>query len=163
LLIFLINCDYTTKPNESENSLITDYIQLSYDCDYLDTLRVLDVDFTYIYHSEGIGFQLFSYSYILRDIRTGIGYGSFWEMGRKRSPINSRGELPILSFYTDCNILDTLNYSRLVDISKRDTFYQRFEFTLKGFFSDSSFSDVEDTLNLESFEYSYIDTILIVK
>jgi len=158
-LIFLINCDSTTKPEDTECSLITDYINLSYDCDYLDTLRILDIDFTYRYHIEGSGGQLTRYYYYLRDIRTEFGMGSGWVMSNRTIPpigVETR-------YYTDYNSKDTLRYSKLYDISKQDTFYKEFKFTLEGFFSDSGFFNLEDTLNLESFEYVYIDTILIIK
>ncbi|HPC36216.1 MAG TPA: hypothetical protein P5268_09300 [Candidatus Marinimicrobia bacterium] len=138
--------------------LITDDVKLSYDCDYLDTVRVLDIDFSYIYHFEGNGGQLIKYFYFFKDIRAKSGYGSGWVMSSDRKP-----PMSIPSHYINCNSLDTLRYSHLFDISKQDTFYKEFKFTLKGFFSDSGFFNVNDTLNKISFEYLYIDTILIIK
>jgi len=158
-LTFIINCDSTTKPEDVERSLVTDNINLSYDCDYLDTLRILDIDFTYKYHYDGSGGQLTKYFYYLRDIRTEFGMGTGWIMSdRAIRPIGGK-----IRYYTESDIIDTLRYSDLFDISKQDTFYKEFKFTLKGFFSDSGFFNVKDTLNKKSFEYVYIDTILIIK
>jgi len=159
ILIILNSCDSTTKPKDTEYSLITDYINFSYDCDYLDTLRILDIDFTYRYHIEGSGGQLTRYLYYQRDINTEFGIGSGWSMKNNTLPPrfgNTR-------HYTEEDIYDTLRYSRLFDISRQDTFYREFKFTLKGFYSDSGFFNLNDTLDLETFEYVYIDTMLIIK
>jgi hypothetical protein len=157
-LKFLINCDSATKSEDTVCSLITDYMKLSCDCDYLDTLRIVDIDFTFKYHFEGSGGQLIKYFYYLRDIRTEFGMGTGWIMSdRAIRPVGGK-----IRYYTESDILDTLRYSDLFDISKQDTFYKEFKFTLKGFFSDSGFSNVKDTLDKKSFEYVYIDTILII-
>ena len=156
-LIFINSCNSVTEPEISDKLLITDYFHFAYDSDYLGSTRVLDLDLVYSYHIEGTGGQLIKYSYSRKNLLTKVGYETGWSMQSKRS---ERNRIPVNFIEEDLS--DTLVYSELIDISNQDTIYQEYKFFLKGFYSESSFLYLEDTINLTPFEYTFLDTIVII-
>ena len=155
-LIFIISCSSNTEPHNSAKLIVTDNLYFSYENEFLDTLNILDIDFAYDYHFEGSNGQLIEYSYIIRSIETKSSSRNGW-----RLIFNKPRRGSTLKFSQD-NVINTLRYSKLINLADQDTFYKVFEFKLKGFFCDSTFWNAEDTLDLESFEYSFIDTILAI-
>ncbi len=155
-VILLANCTTITKPEEKEKKLIAESVNLSYDLDYLDTIQVLDLDFDFQYYFVNSGGQLTEYSFKLKDIKSGFGISSGWQMRfeANRPPATIR-------FY-EPGQMDTLSYSKLFQVEEKDTLYKEFTFILKGFFCDSQFRNAEDTLILDPFEYIFKDTINIL-
>jgi len=157
ILIGILSCSSSTEPEITENLLVTDIEYFTSDLDFVNVLPVLDIDFSYVYHYENSGGQLVNYRYMQRDLKTDVSISFGYSLSFDHPPRVVRLK------FEEPNVQDTLRFSKVWDISNQDTIYQEFTFTLRGFFCDSSFSQFEDTLNLESFEHSYIDTFLIIQ
>lgn len=157
IFIGLFNCSSSTESENLEKLLITDFQYFSPELDFVNVLPVLDIDFEYVYHYENSGGQLTNYRYTLRDIKTNSSISSGYGLRFDTIPRGTKLK------YIEPNILDTLRYSKIWDISSQDTLYYEFTFKLKGFFCDTSFWQSDDTLNLDTFEHSYADTFLIIQ